>query len=303
METNSNDFPYGTYITIFLNGTIQFDLEPTGFFLGENLHLRFMENKSNAAKFTEITFPGFKVWDVILTGFKTACEAENAGIRLAESFLWYSISKNFPMRLIYHKSLPCTVYDRTEGPSFKMFGFGHSTQTEKAIDIINGVKESFFSEYKSEIDRKRLLLSMEIFSASQLEITIRAKFISLITSLEALSLQKSYKEYTDLVKDKINALIEAIQNEDKIPKKIRNSLIGKIRREMSIESVRQAILDVVLKNTKDAKNKKLFDKAYEVRSALVHDGKSDDNIEELSKSVSTMIRDIFSSCLNLELKK
>jgi hypothetical protein len=258
--------------------------------LGENLSLQFVENKSNASEFTEITFPGSKVWDVKLTGFKTACEAEKAGVRLAKSFLWYSISKNFPIRLLYHKSLPCSVYDRTKGPSIEMFGFGHSTQTEKAIDVISGVKESFFSEYETEIDRKRLLLSMEIFLSSQLEITNRAKFISLITSLEALSLQKSYKEYTDYVKEKIS-------------ENIRNSIIGKIKREMSIESVRQAIMDVVLKNTKDANSKNLFDKAYGVRSSLVYDGKSDGNIEDLSRSVSSMIREIFSSCLNLELKK
>lgn len=303
METNPNDFPYGACITIFLNGTIQFELDQMNYMLGENLSLQFVENQSNASEFTEITYPGSKVWDVKITGFKTACEAEKAGVRLAESFLWHSISNNFPIRLIYHKSLPCTVYDRTKGPSIEMFGFGHSTQTEKAIDIINDIKESFFSEYESEIDRKRLLLSMEIFSASQLEITSRAKFISLITSLEAISLQKSYKEYTDHVKEKIDELIEAIKNEDNIPENVRNSLIGKIKREMSIESVRQAIIDVVLKNTKDANNKNLFDKAYGVRSSLVHDGKSDDNIEELSRSVSSMIREIFSSCLNLELKK
>ena len=303
METNPNDFPYGTYITIFLNGTIQFELDQMNYFLEDNLSLQFVENKSNSSEFTEVTYPGSKVWDVKLTGFKTACEAEKAGMRLAESFLWFSVSKNFPLRLIYHKSLPCTVYDRTKGPSIEAFGFAHSTQTEKATDIINEIKESFFSEYEPEIDRQRLLLSMEIFSSSQLEITNRAKFILLITSLEALSLQKSYKEYTDHVKEKIDELIEAIRNENKIPENIRNSLIGKIEREMSIESVRQAIIDVVQKNTEDADSKKLFDKAYGVRSSLVHDGKTDENIDVLTRSVSSMIREVFSSCLYLELKK
>jgi hypothetical protein len=302
-ETDPHEFPYGALITLFLNGSIQFDLDEKLYNLGNNLSLKFVENKSNASKFTEITFPGSKVWDVKLTGFKTACEAEKAGARLAESFLWYSVSKNFPIKLIYHKSLPCTVFDRTKGPSMEMFGFGHSTQTEKADEVISGVKDAFFSEYETKIDRKRILLAMEIFSSSQLEITERAKFISLITSLEALSLQKSYSEYTDYVKDKINELIEAIKNEENIPENIRNSLIGKIRREMSIESVRQAIIDIVLQNTKEAENKKLFDKAYDVRSSLVHDGQSDENIQELSNNVSTMIRNIFSSCLNLELKK
>lgn len=303
IETDPHEFPYGAKISLFLNGTIQFDVDQKLYMLGNNLSLKFVENKSNASEFTEITFPGSKVWDVKLTGFKTACEAEKAGVRLAESFLWYSVSKNFPIRLLYHKSLPCTVYDRTKGPSWEMFGFGHSTQTEKAADVISGVKKAFFSEYEAKIDRKRILLSMEIFASSQLEITERAKFISLITSLEALSLQKSYSEYTDHVKDKIIELIEAIQNEENIPENIRHSLIDKIKREMSIESVRQAIMDVVLQNTKKTDNKKLFDKAYGVRCSLVHDGQSDENIQELSKNISSMIRDIFSSCLNLELKK
>ena len=303
METNPNEYPYGVYITIFLNGTIQFDLEQKNYKLEDNLSIQFVENKTTASEFTEINYTGSKVWDVKLTGFKTACEAEKAGIKLAESFLWYSISKDFPMRLIYHKSLPCTVYDRTKSSGMEFFGFCHHTKTEKATDIIKGVKESFFSEFQPEIDKKRLLLSMEIFSASQLEITNRTRFISLITSLEALSLQKSYKEYTYHVKNKIEELIDAINNEENIPKKIRNSLVGRIKREMSIESVRQAIIDVVLNYTKDAKNKKLFDKAYGARSSLVHEGKTDENIEDLCRSVSLMVREIFSSCLNLDLKK
>lgn len=303
MQTNENDFPYGTYITIFLNGTIQFDLDKLDYDLGDQLCLQFVENKSTASEFLEVNYSGSKVWDVKLTGFKTACAAEKAGIKLAESFLWYSVSKNFPMRLIYHKSLPCTVFDRTKGPGIKSFSFIHSIQTEKATDIIDGIKESFFSTHEPEIDKERLILSMEIFSASQLEITNRARFITLITSLEALSLQKDYKEYTEHVKDKINELIEAIKCEDNIPEKIRFSLVGKIKREMSVESVRQAILDVVLKNTSDATNKKLFDEAYNARSSLVHDGKTEDNVEELYSKMSSMIREVYSSCLKLKLKK
>lgn len=303
MKTNPNEYPYGVYITIFLNGTIQFDLEQNEYLLGDKLSLQFVENKKTASEFTEVTYDGAKVWDIKLTGFKTACEAEKAGVKLAESFLWYSISRNFPMRLIYHKSLPCTVYDRTKSPSIEAFCFGHQTQTEKATDIIKGVQEAFSSDFQPKIDKRRLLLSMELFSASQLEITSKARFVSLITSLEALSLQKSYKEYTEHVKDKVDELITAIKNEPKIPKNIRNSLIGKIEREMSIESVRQAIIDVVLNNTKDKENKKLFDKAYSARSTLVHDGKTEENIEDLYPKVSSMIREIFSTCLNLELKK
>lgn len=303
MESNPLEYPYGVYITLFLNGTIIFELDQHDYQLEENLHIRFVENRLTSSEYTEITYDNSKVWDVKLTGFKTACEAEKAGVKLAESFLWYSISKNFPIRLIYHKLLPCTVYDRNKGPGLQAGGFGHHSQTEKAIDIISGVKEAYLSEYQPDIEKQRLMLSMELFSSSQLEITNKARFISLITSLEALSLQKSYKEYTEHVQDKVEELVNAIKVEDKIPEKIRNSLVGKIQREMSIESVRQAILDVVLTYTKDKENKKLFDKAYSARSSLVHDGRTDENIENLFQEVSEMIRNIFSNCLNLKLKK
>lgn len=303
METNPNEYPYGVYITIFLNGAIQFDLDQTDYTLEDKLSLQFVENKKTASEYTEVTYDGAKVWDVKLTGFKTACEAEEAGVKLAESFLWYSISKNFPMRLIYHRSLPCTVYDRTKSPGLEVSGFMHQSQTEKATDIIEGVQEAFSSDFQPKIDKRKLLLSMELFSASQLEITTRARFISLITSLEALSLQKSYKEYTEHVKDKVEELITAIKNEPNIPENIRNSLVGKIEREMSIESVRQAIIEVVINNTKDKESKKLFDRAYSARSTLVHEGKTDENIEDLYHTVSSMIREIFSTCLNLELKE
>lgn len=303
MNSDPVEYPYGACITIFLNGTIKFELESHEYSLAENLTLDFVENKRTASEFTEVTYDGAKVWDVRIYGFKTACEAEKAGVKLAESFLWYSISKNFPMRLIYNKSLPCTVYDRTKGPSIEVFGFGHHSQTEKATDIIKGVQDAFMSNSKTNIDREKLLLSMEIFSASQLEITNRARFISLITSLEAMSLQKSYKEYTDHVREKVDELIIAIKAESKIPKNVRDSLIGKIDREMSIESVRQAIIDVILCNTKKKENKKLFDKAYNARSSLVHEGKTQENIEELYRNVSTMIREIFANCLNLKLER
>ena len=70
METIPDDFPYGAYITIFLNGTIQFDLEQFDYSLGDNLFLQFVENKKTASEFLEVNYSGSKAWDVKLTGFR-----------------------------------------------------------------------------------------------------------------------------------------------------------------------------------------------------------------------------------------
>lgn len=85
IETDPYRFPYGAKITIFLNGEIQFDIQHKLFGFGENLTLKFVENKTNTSQYQEVALPGFQVWDVLLEGFLTACDAENAGLKLAQS--------------------------------------------------------------------------------------------------------------------------------------------------------------------------------------------------------------------------
>ena len=58
METNPLEYPYGVYITIFLNGTIKFELDKHEFDLGENLSIRFVENTLTFSEYTEITYDG-----------------------------------------------------------------------------------------------------------------------------------------------------------------------------------------------------------------------------------------------------
>jgi len=141
VKPDVNKFPYGVKITIFVNGEIKFDIENKLYELAENLTLKFVQNDTTTSQYTEVTFAGYQVWDVHLEGFKTACEAEEAGIKLAESFLWISISKKFPIRLIYNKKLPCSIYDRTKGVGFELSGFGHMIQALKSEDVIKGVKD------------------------------------------------------------------------------------------------------------------------------------------------------------------
>ena len=303
IEPDPNKFPYGAKITVFLNGAIQFDMQQKVHEFGENLTLKFIENKTNTSEYSEVRFPGSQVWDILLAGFSTACDAEKAGLKLAQSFLWLSISRNFSIRLIYNKALPCTVYDRTKGPSFETFGLSYSGMKETPETIMSGVKEAFYSTHIPEIDRERILLAMEIYSSSRLEVTERAKFIALITSLEALSAQQSYKPYFELVQEKVNDLIVAIQDEKGIPRRSEKALSDRIKREMNIESVRQAILKVVMHFLKEKDDKKLFEKAYDTRSSLLHDGKTDENLHEITQSTSQMIRKIMSSCLNLKLSR
>lgn len=241
-----------------------------------------------------------------ILGFQTACEAEKAGLKLAESLFWLSISRNFPIRFVYNKSLPCTVFDRTRGPSMQMYGYGYPEQTENKNDIVSCIKEVFTSKVEPRIDRERVLLAMELYSSSNLEITQQSKFISLITSLEALSEQEDYTKYISFVENKIKELKEAIESQDEIniPKKVKNSLKGRIGKELLRESVNQAVLGMMQQCSVDTKEQRdLFTRAYKTRSDLLHDGKTSENLPELNHKTSEMMRSIFANCLNLKLKK
>ena len=305
---NEYEFPYGAKVTIFLNGMVKFelDIEDKLIKLNDKLVIKFTQNKNSNSSFQEITVPGFQVWDVSILGFQTACEAERAGLKLAESLFWLSISRNFPIRFVYNKSLPCTVFDRTRGPSFQCFGHGYSEQTENKNDIVSCIKEVFTSKVEPIIDRERLLLAMELYSSSNLEITQKSKFISLITSLEALSEQEDYTKYISFVEDKIKELKKAIESQDEanIPKKVKNSLKGRIGKELLRESVNQAVLGMMQQCSVDTtEHKKIFRLAYDTRSELLHNGKTDEYLPELNQQPSELIRNIFANCLQLKLIK
>lgn len=141
-----------------------------------------------------------------------------------------------------------------------MSGFGYPQQTENKNDVVSCIKEVFISKAEPRIDKERLLLAMELYSSSNLEITQQSKFISLITSLEALSEQEDYTKYISFIEDKIKELKEAIESQDEIniPKKVKNSLKGRIGKELLRESVNQAVLGMMQQCSVDTKEQKAF---------------------------------------------
>ena len=108
------------------------------------------------------------------------------------------------------------------------------------------------------------------------------------------------------IEDKIKELKAAIESQDEanIPEKVKNSLKGRIGKELLRESVNQAVLGMMQQcSVENPENKKLFNLAYKTRSDLLHNGKTDESLPELNKKTSEMIRCIFAKCLNLSLSK
>lgn len=52
-------------------------------------------------------------WKLEVKGFSTAGKAEEFGLRIVFSLLWWAISRSAPVRLLYDTPLPFQVFDRT----------------------------------------------------------------------------------------------------------------------------------------------------------------------------------------------
>lgn len=125
---------------------------------------------------------GGRRFSLTLEGFPTASQAEEHGRRLVQGLLWTSISLNFGVRLNYRTHEPITVYDRLRSPGDSMFG--EMTTSFPPDWVIDRLAAAYI--LPKPVDRT-VLLSMEIFSASYLEASDRAIFLSTVSALEPLA--------------------------------------------------------------------------------------------------------------------
>jgi len=232
-----------------------------------------------------------------IEGFTTASEAEQMGFKLSLALLWSAVSRKWPLKLDYHTPKPCMVYNRTQsGGSFHVVASGslHLRDDPKTVTkLINQILSK-----KKDVDPK-LLISMELFTSARLESTERTRFVGLVSSLEPLASQESYnnQEIDDLVKKFIGQL----SNITSINNNIKNSIAGRAR-ELCNESISQSIVKLVEKYIPDnPKVVKSVTEAYKIRSAILHDGTSDTDLDEKSNELEDIIRYIYGKILELPL--
>lgn len=289
-------WPYGSKLSLFLNGERSFKIEgATCFSVDDNYIVRF-EPGSKLSVQNEIKNPEFQVWNIYIEGFKSACEAEKTGIRFAASLLWSAISKNYPVRLIYNTPFPCVVYNRNASNGFSMEAYGHSNYPEDITSTVEGLKAMFCSAI--EIDPK-WFLSMELFAAYPLEITQRAKFIMLMTAVEALAEQKYYGE-------KVSGIIEEFRKQitanGSIDDNVRSSILSRLG-WLDIEAISHSIRRLIREHLSgDKAAEETIVNAYDIRSRLLHDGSTDADIEEYSRKVGEIMKRVFASHFKLLLQ-
>jgi hypothetical protein len=146
---------------------------------------------------------------------------------------------------------------------------------------------------------------MELFAAARLEITERARFVSLVSSFEPLALPKDYpKGVSEMVKAFRNHLSDFSLPElsPQEASQIKKSLDGRLR-ALQKESIRQALLRTVrqlLPNDEEAVE--VVDTAYDLRSKILHEGVTDPYIGTKTHAVESVLRRMFSARIGKPLK-
>jgi hypothetical protein len=241
-----------------------------------------------------------RTFEARVEGFTTASEAERAGLKLVLALLWTAVSRCIPMRLDYHTPLPCTVFDRTL-PVPVRFTSEVTVQQRYGLSGIVPVMQQVWDV--PEIDHQ-LLLSMELFASARLEVSDRARFVTLVSSLEPLAQTAEYPEAViSLVKrlttEVTNADLESIPEEER--ESIRRSLLGRVH-QLQFESIRHALLKTVRELLPgDTEALAVIDEAYGLRSEILHEGATDPYLDTKAAVVEDVIRLMYAAKLNKPL--
>lgn len=206
--------------------------------------------------------------------------------------LWHAIKNGHALMLTYQTPEPVYVYDRNRSSGFGMSGYGDSIVNQKAF--IESLAED---HSKVPGEDQKLLLSMEIFAASKLETSERAKFLSMVNALELLPSRKKHKKE---INDFINNIQTLLKENEKIDNEIKHTLassIGNLKKESITQSLKRYVSEI-LPEKEGAEG--IIDAAYKIRSQIVHAGRpkdTDKDINEVMAELENIIRTIYSKIL------
>ena len=285
--------PYASKISFIIGGGSKYNFDGEACLLFENDYITKIKPENSGRHDRD---QQLQTLTATIEGFSTASEAEKMGLKLTLSVLWAAISINWPIKLAYHTPQPCMVFDRTISKGLTLSCFATATVTSPP-KMVSGLLEQILSK-DIELD-KNLLLSMELFASAKMEMSERAKFISLVSSIEPLATAKSYenKELEELV----DKLILKIKDGVSLDKSAKDSITTRAKK-LCQESVSQSIRRLVGKyipNNKEVLRK--IDEAYKIRSRILHTGSFDADLDEKSSEIEEIIRFIYSRIIGEDL--
>ena len=230
---------------------------------------------------------GGKKYEIDVVGFPKASEAEEAGMQVAQALLVCAVSLNFGLRLSYVSHEPPSVYDRTASSGVRVSARLSSHWAQGVV------LEEFERAYMAPPRDRRLLLSMELFAAASLESNDRARFVMAVSALEPLAEQVDLGPEVSAV---VDALCTTLNSHESVPDHLRDSLKGRLL-QLKRESVRQALKRLCGRwFQEDASAWTVLDRAYCLRSDLLHEGRPTDLdilLVQETENVSSYLRRIY----------
>lgn len=291
-----NRRPYGAKLSVALDDSTRMMLEGELCLLTDTEYIiKIRPTQSHLAGEPNYQF-GFQSWDILVEGVATAGEAERKGLEITFGILWGAISERYSVRLQYQTPLPCAVYDRTRrGPGISFTGTATVILGKSLASITNAIKEALLSPNRGS---KKLLLAMELFASARIELTERARFVGLVSSLEPLAEQQNYGDQVIGILNRFKDQVGELQ----LPSKIEASLIGRVD-NLSTESVLSAIRRVIMECLpEDPEALKIVEEAYNLRSRILHEGTTDADLSQKSQEVEAVIRRVIASKTGLNLQ-
>jgi hypothetical protein len=234
-----------------------------------------------------------------LDAFPSACEAERAGRLLTASLLWVAAFKRVTIGFRKRTGdYPFAIRNRTLSSGILVEGEGRAFNNITPEEITMVAEKAYSAG--SDISQA-VLISMEFFAAARLEATDRARFISLMTALEALAVQQDLGDGVGGILHLLAGQLEsAPQLQGPEQERLRTSLASRLR-QLRQESVRQAILRTIREHIHDQEAEKFVDLAYGIRSKMLHEGHRVAELHTLEVRLEDILVRLYSSIIGLPL--
>ena len=234
---------------------------------------------------------------VELEGFATASSAEHSGKKLIQAILWCAIKYRRTIKLNYQTYEPAYVYERNRSK-----GSSISSDVDLSLPPILVINEICDGYSKLPDPDPNLLLSMEVFAASKLETSERAKYLSMVSAFELLADCKSLGEE---VEEFLKSTEKSLKSNPDIPEHLKTSLSGRLL-QLKKESIRQALKRFVKEMFPEHSDIiKIIEEAYSIRSQITHEGRPNNldidlnsKMDEFEKIIISIYQEILNKKQN-----
>lgn len=185
-----------------------------------------------------------------------------------------------------HKDLHgLTVYPE-QPPAILVYG----SVTPTVARSFERFEKSFARAYTASSVSPRLELALQLYARSHFETSVRTRFLSLISAVEAIAVQQTRSEKVSELVDELTKLVQAAEVEPCD----RKAMLSSVAR-LEYESIGQACRRVVKSHLTNAvygekEAVQFFKRCYDVRSNLLHEGDVPDSTQVLRGLVDKLDR-------------